>query len=328
MLSKQFVDPVSLAAIRKSVFDHYGIETELHRLPGENLNFLACVPDGQKFVVKVAADDQSPEFIEMEYQALKLASTRLPGLRFPTIVENNFGNAETFFKTSSSNSNRLRIIEFISGVSLEDSDISDGLRENVGVSLALFDQAMEDFDHPAARRDHRWNLVQAGQHRDAIHLLGDEKKRALLAWAFDEYKKIDSGIIKRLKWQFIHGDANPENILVEGDRVVGLLDFGDSCYNPRICELAICLPYLMMDQPDPLASVMSVIKGYESVLPLSEEEHAILAPLVLGRLATTLSVATQRRQVETDHPNWFVSEERAWRLLDQLHQLPGSNFSL
>jgi Ser/Thr protein kinase RdoA (MazF antagonist) len=44
---------------------------------------------------------------------------------------------------------------------------------------------------------------------------------------------------------------NRENILVRGDRVTGLLDFGDNCFNPVVCDLAICLAYVKMDPDNP-----------------------------------------------------------------------------
>ncbi|MDZ4731768.1 MAG: phosphotransferase [Xanthomonadales bacterium] len=310
------------AAIVLSLAENYQLQATLTRLPGENMNYLACISSHRKYVVKIAADDQSESFVEMEYLALKHARKRLPGIRIPSIIENRFGNAETFLSTSDNSLKRLRLIEYLDGVSLEGIDISDNIRRNVGISLARFDQAMKEFDHPAAHRNHRWDLTQARQHERAMELVNDTQNAQLLGWAFACYKKINTGKLKQVKWQFIHGDANPENILMQDDQVIGLLDFGDSCHNPRICELAICLPYLMMDQPDPLAAAKPVIEGYESISPLTELELELLWPLVLGRIATTISVATKRRQLDSNHPNWFVSEARAWQLLGQLRDLP------
>jgi hypothetical protein len=51
-------------------------------------------------------------------------------------------------------------------------------------------------------------------------------------------------------------------------------------------------------------------------------EHELLWPLMLGRLASTISMAVLRRQIDPDHPNWFVSEAKAWRLLEQLRDMP------
>jgi len=314
-----------VASIRKCLVSDYGISGDLVRLPGENMNFLSCDSSGVKRVVKVAAEDQSPAFVEMEFRVLRHASQCLEGVHLPQIVENKFGNAESLFNTGDNESKRLRIIEYLSGALLENSDISDITRFNVGKTLAEFDLAVRDFDHPAAHRKHPWDLTRAVQYQPISAMLDSAEKKALLTWAFEQYKKINTGNIKQVNWQFIHGDANPENILVDGDRVVGLVDFGDSCYNPRICELAICLPYLMMEQQDPLAATKPVIDGYQSISPLTEHELELLWPLVLGRLATTICMATQRRLLDPDHPNWFVSEARAWSLLGVLQDLPDFN---
>lgn len=309
-----------------ALLESYGIHASVSRLPGENLNYLADSTTGEKYVVKIASDNQSESFIEMEYLALQHVERLLPDIQFPQLIENKFGNVQTSFKLIDNSFKQLRLISFLSGTLLETTDISDSIRFNVGKSLARFDQAVAGFDHPAAHREHHWDLARAYQHYNALDLIGNMENTGNLKWAFDSYMNNISGNIDRVKWQFIHGDANPENILVQADQVVGLLDFGDSCYNPRICELAICLPYLMMDQPHPLGAAQPVIAGYTSIIPLTEAELDLLWPLVLGRLATTLSMAVKRRQLDPDHPNWFVSEERAWRLLKQLRYLSG--FSL
>ncbi len=310
-------------AICQALLESYGIHASVSRLPGENLNYLVQSTIGEKYIVKIASVDQSESFVEMEYLALQRAARLLPAIQFPQLIENRFGNVKTSLKLSNDSSKRLRLISFLSGALLETSDISELIRFNIGESLAKFDQAMDGFDHPAAHREHPWDLAKANQHYDALALIGNTENTGDLRWAFDNYLKNTTGNMDRVKWQFIHGDANPENILVQADQLVGLLDFGDSCYNPRICELAICLPYMMMDHSHPLAAAQPVIDGYASILPLTEAEKHLLWPLVLGRIATTISVAAKRRQLDPDHPNWFVSEERAWRLLKQLRNLPG-----
>ena len=65
--------------------------------------------------------------------------------------------------------------------------------------------------------------------------------------------------LAELPASLIHGDPNDENVLVGGDQVTGLLDFGDCIYNPTVCELAIALAYAMLDQPDPLQAGSEVV---------------------------------------------------------------------
>jgi len=111
---------------------------------------------------------------------------------------------------------------------------------------------------------------------------------------------------------------NRENILVRGDQVTGLVDFGDSCSNPTICDLAICLAYIMMDREDPLETAAIVTRAYHETRPLTEAEFSVLLPLVCGRLATSIAISASRRTIDPDNPNWFGSEESSRDLLQKL----------
>ncbi len=117
---------------------------------------------------------------------------------------------------------------------------------------------------------------------------------------------------------------NPENILVRGDQVTGLVDFGDSCFNPVICDLAICLAYIMMDRADPLQTAVTVTRAYHEIRPLTEAELSVIYPLICGRLATTIAVSTSRRRIDPDNPNWFGDEESTWKLLQALKDMSHS----
>jgi Ser/Thr protein kinase RdoA (MazF antagonist) len=174
---------------------------------------------------------------------------------------------------------------------------------------------MENFDHPAAHRSHPWNLAEAGQHEHIIELINDPERHDLLAWAFHTWFSDAKPKLSALPQQFIHGDAHNDNLLVSAGRVIGLLDFGDSGFNPTICELATCLPYLMMGRDDPLEIAAGVVAGYHATRPLSVAEFSVLMPLVCGRLAVTVSMAAERRQIDPSHPAWFISEQGAWDLL-------------
>lgn len=305
--------------VLQALREYYAIEGILSRLPGENLNYLVQTKTGEKYIVKIAGEDMPVELVDMEQAALQHAVRARVQLLLPQIIVNKFGNYETGINILNKSVNRLRILHYIDGIDLSEiTDISTLLRFNLGETLARFDLAMAGFDHPAAHRRHRWDLAAAEQHRAKTAWVEDPEKRTLLRWAFAQMTNCISAVLPGLPWQFIHGDANPENIRVAGDRVVGLLDFGDSCYNPAVCDLAICLAYQMMDQVDPWTAAAPVIAGFESVRPLASSERRILLPLVCGRLAVTICVASERRRIDADNANWFVSENPAWRLLSYL----------
>jgi len=304
------------SSVLRCLFDHYGVKGSISRLLGENLNYLVTTERGERYILKIVDDDMPPEIVALEFQVIEHAISRSLKFNLPQIVKNRQGKIETGIELHKNSSNRSRLLTFIDGNLLETvTDISIKLRKNLGRSLAEFDLVMQDFDHPAAHRNHRWNLAEAGQHRAKVALIEDMDQHKLLAWAFDLWASDAKPNLSALPHQIIHGDAHGENVLVQGERISGLVDFGDCCFNPTICELGVCLPYLMMAQDNPLQVAADVVAGYHQTKPLSNPERAVLYPLICGRLAVTVSVAAERRQIDPNHPNWFVGDDKAWSLL-------------
>jgi Ser/Thr protein kinase RdoA (MazF antagonist) len=300
----------------------YGIEGTLSRLPGENLNYLLSESSDQRFVVKIVDQDMPPEVIELQSAVIEHALQQDIGFDLPQIYVNQYRNLETYIESDIFSLKRLHVIHYVSGdVLYHMPDISQGLLRNVGECLARLHRAMADFDHAAAHRSHRWNLAEAGVHRDKIGLFEGEGQRATLNWAFDRWEEEARSRFDQVPQQIIHGDPFSENILVTDNRVSGIVDFGDCCFNPRICDLAICLAYLMMGQRDPQHIADVVTEGYEAVSPISMVERDMLMPLVCARLAVTISVAEERKRIDPDNPNWFGDQDIAFRLLSSLRRV-------
>jgi Ser/Thr protein kinase RdoA (MazF antagonist) len=307
-----------LETITDSLAANYGIEGSLTRLPGENLNFLVTEASGVKHVLKIVDEHMPPAVVEMEYAVMEHAIAAGFKPHLPRIIENIYGNIETQIKLRTNSSNRLRLLEFIDGIEMSDlTDISNNLLFDLGKTVAEFDVAMKNFEHPAAQRSHRWNLAEAQQHENKILFISDPSKKDLLNWSFALWRRA-KGDLTSVPWQFIHGDAHDENILVRGERVSGLIDFGDCCRNPTVCDPAICITYLMMRGDDPLRVAATILEGYQSVRRLSMDELELLYPLVCTRLAVSVCVANKRKTIDPDNPNWFGGEKATWRLLQWL----------
>ena len=304
------------AGILQCLGDHYGIEGSLSRLSGENINYLVTADDGQRYVFKIVVGDMPPAVVAMEYAAIEHAVSNGFGLKMPRIVRNKQNKINSGIYIRKNTQNTALLYTYIEGKLLSNiSDILQKLAKNVGHVIALFDLAMENFDHPAAHRSHPWNLAEAGQHELKIKLIDDPVQQDLLAWAFRTWFSDAKPKLAALPQQFIHGDAHDDNILVDAGRVTGLLDFADSGFNPTICELATCLPYLMMERDNPMEIAAGIVAGYHATRPVSDAEFSVLMPLVCGRLAVTVSMAAERRQIDPSHPAWFISEQGAWDLL-------------
>jgi len=312
--------------LTESLAELYGLEGSLVRLPGENLNFLVTEPGGVKHVFKIVDEHLPPAVVELEYAAMEYAVKAGFVPKLPRIIENKLGNIEAGINYRKKGLYRCRLIEYIVGTEMSElSDISDNLLLDLGKTIADFNLVMQDFEHPAARRNHRWNLAEAAQHEPKIVLITDPEKRDLLSWSFSNWRQAGEAL-SSVPWQFIHGDAHDENVLVEGERVSGLIDFGDCCHNPTVCDLAICLTYLMMRGEDPLGIAAAILAGYQGVRPLSSDELALLYPLVCARLAVSVCVANKRKTIDPHNPNWFGGEGAAWRLLKRLRCMGAAAF--
>src|SRR4029079_19031992 len=66
-----------------------------------------------------------------------------------------------------------------------------------------------------------------------------------------------------------------------GRKVTGILDFGDIVHSYAIADLAIAVAYAVLGKADPLAAAVSVVRGYQDVRPLNNDELASVFPLVL-----------------------------------------------
>ena len=266
--------------------ENYGIAGELQRLPGENLNFKVTTDEGAHFVLKVVDEHMPPAVADMESALLNhLSGSGFP-LELPHIILNKDKKIETRIKIHTNDQLRARLIEFIDGIIWEDiNDISQELLSDAGLLLAEFDQALSGFDHPAAHRDHRWNLANAGQHMDKAELIEDAEDRELVLWAFELWRQV-SERLPDLPHQVIHG-----------------------------------LAYLMMDHENPLTVAATVTSAYTEAVMLSEAELDVLFPLVCGRLAVSTCMATARMAEQPDHPNWFESLAPSLALLSKLRDI-------
>ena len=310
------------AIILQCLSDRYGIKGSLTRLTGENINYLVEVSEQERYVLKIVDENMPTEVMAMEFAAIEHFIANGFDLELPRIVKNKQYKINTGIILRKKRESRAILYYFIDGTLLSNlSDISVKLAENVGTVIALFDLSMENFDHPAAHRSHQWNLTETSQHEHKIKLTKDPDRRDLLAWAYRTWASDAQPMLSALPQQFIHGDAHDDNILVNAGRVTGLLDFGDCGFNPTICELAICVPYLMMGRDNPMEIAASVVAGYHKTRPLSDAELSVLMPLVCGRLAVTISIAAERRQIDPLRRDWFSSEQGAWNLLAYLRTM-------
>jgi homoserine kinase type II len=89
----------------------------------------------------------------------------------------------------------------------------------------------------------------------------------------------------------IHGDYHAGNLLFDGDRIIGLVDYDKASWQPRVAELAEALIYFASPRPGPFkhlvypgflawAPFTRFVQGYARVITLDENEAQALPDYV------------------------------------------------
>ena len=300
---------------------YWGLHGDLSRLDGErDANFRVSASDGKNYVLKIMHSGCLADSVD--FQAAALAYLRPLGLNLPRVISNLEG--KTLTRVSIDGETRLAwLLSWCPGNLLAGhTPLSRELIESFGRLLARVTNGLAGFEHPAMGRGHRWELSRATEIAPLLsHIEGEAA--ALAAAAIATFDRDVAPCLEHLPWSVVHNDANDYNVLVEGDLVTGLIDFGDMSWQPVICDVAIALAYLLLDREQPLAVCADFISAYSAEHPLQEQELDILFELIQARLAVSLAISSHRQKLEPDDPYIIVSQAPARRALLALSAYSG-----
>jgi Ser/Thr protein kinase RdoA (MazF antagonist) len=294
----------------------YGIGGRVSGLPSErDQNFLIDDPQRGKMVLKIANLHDAPELLQCQNLAMHRVANSPCDCRVQEIVPSRTGEEIVWVRRAAGARHGVRVLKWVEGVVLAKSrDRSARLFESIGTSMARIDAALEHFTHPAAHRILQWDLRHAGLARAHVQLLS-RARRARIERAFGMWEEIDWGSLRQ---SVIHGDANDYNVLIQGGRMAGLLDFGDMVHSATVCEVAIALAYAMLHHESPFTAAAAVIRGYHRHFPLTDPEQQVVFPLIIARLSASVCYAAHNRERNPDDSYQVVTEAAAWTLLDAL----------
>ncbi|RLA28666.1 MAG: hypothetical protein DRR11_16330 [Gammaproteobacteria bacterium] len=293
----------------------------MSRLPGEyDWNFQ--VSGGVVGILKIMRKDCDRAFVETQVAMLNHLA-QVDNLPTPSVIRSVNGNNIECVETK--DTKRLAwMISLLPGQTLASATpIGLSLMRDIGLSLGRLHVALKDFSHPGLDRTLKWDLKAADWFEPFVPKIQDPARIATVSRVFADYKSCHQSHLKSLPQQAIHNDLNDHNVLVttDGDgtsSVSGLIDFGDILYGPVLADVAIAGAYLILNCDNPIERLAVFLHGYQSVRPLTEAEIDAVWPLVLTRLAASVTNAAIMKQEKPDDPYVVVTEGPAWQLLDQL----------
>ncbi|GGB97467.1 homoserine kinase [Novosphingobium endophyticum] len=175
----------------------------------------------------------------------------------------------------------LALIEFLPGVSVSEPTASQA--RAVGSALAQVHVAAADF--PGSRENSlgpdAWKQLLGDCGREGLESIHPELGRIVE----HELAVLTARWPSSLPRGVIHADLFPDNVLMLGDKVTGLIDFYFACtdviaYDFAVTHAAWCFNTDGSRFLPELSSAL--LEGYESVRPLSAQEHEAMPLLARG----------------------------------------------
>lgn len=280
------------AVIADLVQRHWGLSGSLSPLTSERDQNHHLRGAGGQFVVKIANLAEGHAVQRMQNRALRHIEGRDAALPVPRVMATLAGADDVILPDG----HLMRVLSWLDGVPLHAAAQSPAQSVALARMLARLTRALEGFDDPAAGHMLQWDIKNAAQLSVLLGDIPDDLARALCADVLERFRLNVAPRLDDLRWQVVHSDLNPHNVLVDPadpQRVAGILDFGDMVRTPLVCDLAVAAAY-RIDRDDPVGSLVGFAAAYHAVNPLTALERAVYFDLVAARMVTTISIASWR----------------------------------
>jgi hydroxylysine kinase len=268
--------------------EYWGLSGDLAPLTSErDLNHRLDTGQG-RFVVKIANAAEPHALTRFQSRALRHAEARDPALPVPRVVGSCTGADDIVLPSG----HLMRVLTWLDGAPLAGLPASPAQAAGVARLGARLARALHGFSDPAADHVLQWDIKQAARLRPLlVHIAAADLARLATA-ALDRFDAHVAPVLPALRWQVIHGDLNPHNVLgdpARPDRVTGILDFGDMVRSPLVCDLAVAAAYAL-DPLQPGPSLAAFAAAWAAEYPLTRAERDLIPDLVAARMVTTLAI--------------------------------------
>ena len=286
---------------------YFGIQATAHELPSErDRNFLLTDDGGEKFVLKIANVREEREVLEAQNAMLSHLAEHVSFC--PRVIPALSGEQIVVIED-----HQVRVLSYLPGKPLATiKNHSPELLHDLGRKLGQLSCALVNFDHPALHRDFHWDLLKGPQ---ILEKYGPRIKADKLRELVLSYQNLS---LDKLRRSVIHGDANDYNVLVDQDKVVGLIDFGDVVYSYTVGDLAIAVAYVVLGKEDPFAAAAPVIEGYREEFEITRAELDALWPLVRLRLCMSVCIAAYQQEQHPENEYLGISQNLIAETLPRL----------
>lgn len=146
--------PFTITDAEQIALEHYALPATATPLPGElDTNFLLTASDGARYILKIAHPSRTPELLDLENQMM----AHLDGHRTPRVLPSQTGE----WTTTLAGGAFVRLLTYLPGEVFARVPHTPALLRNFGTFLGELDHDLQDFTHPAMKRELVWDLTRA-----------------------------------------------------------------------------------------------------------------------------------------------------------------------
>lgn len=289
--------------------------TEIKKLVGyDNANYL-LKSDTEKYIFKTYVIDEGVlDLIKAENDALlHLQKTQPKAFPKPVpFVDGSFIKIVPIDGVEKV----CRVLSFLEGSFLGDVEHTPELFKSLGSFLAHLNTDLSSFkNYVIQSRKWEWDIQYLALNKKYIDDITEVKNRNIVSYFFQQFEENVSPVLPELRKSIIHNDANEWNVLVQGGKISGLIDFGDLTHSPLINELAVAITYAVYDKENPIEWISLILSTYNKTLPLQERELEILYYLIAAQLCISVCNSAHAKKNNPENIYASVSEKSAWETL-------------
>jgi Ser/Thr protein kinase RdoA (MazF antagonist) len=321
------MDILTPDAALKLAQQHWHIDGQVSALPSYADQNFRIRAEGAEYVLKVAHPSWAWQDIELENRAMMTLAEREPSLGLPRVQLAASGEHLLTLQVGGQ-ACLVRVFSYVPGMTYAEAiaGLAPGARpvlhDSLGRAVGRLTRGLMDFHHPAADRQHDWNLLRLPVLLDEATHITDGNLRDVVRHHAGVFCAALPHWRGQLPITVLHNDANDLNVIVGAgsgrQQVSAVIDFGDMCTSFRLADLAIACTYAMQHELDPVACAQRIVGGYLAEYPLLREELKQLHAFILARLCHSILMATRTQREQPDNPFVMVSQQGVRRLLWQL----------
>jgi len=287
-------------------------------------NFRLRGDEGQ-WVLKFFHPDEDANVIDFQTRALMHIAETDPGLPVPAVIPTKKGEPFGRAKAPDGRTSIVRLLTWVPGIDLHEVPDTRKLRTNAGAIVARLDHALAGFFHPAGHHQMLWDIKQAPHLRIHTGDLSSKKLQKLAERALDGFIERVLPRWTHLRAQVIHNDANKANMVVdpaEPEEVAGVIDFGDMIHGPIAAEIAMAADNFAHGKDNPMPSILDVMLGFDSGMPIREDEVDVLFDMICARFAIGAVIVARRAAARKGSPDYLPGfDKEALRAVDAMMTL-------